>query len=60
MHERDLRGIGRAVEHALAEENPAEAHAIEAADERAGVPAFDGMDVAGVEQGAIEPCGCGR
>ena len=34
MHERDLRSIARAVEHALAEEGAAERDAVEPADQR--------------------------
>ena len=41
VHERDLRGIGRAAEHAFAEERAAERDAIKAADELFAVPAFD-------------------
>jgi hypothetical protein len=45
--ERNLRCVGPAAEHALAEEGPAQFHAIEAADERAIAPDFDGMSVTG-------------
>ncbi len=54
MHQRDLRGIARAMEHALAEERRAEAHAVEAADQRVAVIDLDGVAMPDVEQPAIE------
>ncbi len=33
MHQRDLRGVARAVEHAFAEEHAAERNAVETADQ---------------------------
>ena len=44
--ERDLRRVGRAAEHAFAEEGAAELHAVEAADQRVAVPHLDRMGVA--------------
>src|SRR2546423_15603035 len=55
MHQRDLGRIARAVEHALAEERAAEAHAIKPADERIAVIDLDGVAMAQFEQAAIEP-----
>ena len=52
---RDLRSIGLAVEHALAEKGGAERDTIEAADERAVAPCLDRMNPAQIEKLAIEP-----
>ena len=43
---RDLRRIGRAAEHAFAEEGAAELHAVETADESLVLPHLDRMGVA--------------
>src|SRR5690606_2850220 len=50
MHEGDLRVVGLAVEHALAEEGAAERQPVEPADEPAIEPAFDRVDMAESEQ----------
>src|SRR5947209_18269795 len=55
MDECDLRGVATRVEHALAEERRAEAHAVQAADEPAFEPGFHCVDVSAVEQRAIQP-----
>ena len=60
MHERDLGGVARAVEHALAEEGAAEADAVEPADQRVAVVDLDRVAMADVEQVAIELRGCAR
>ena len=49
----DFRRVGGAAEHALSAEHPVEAHAIEAADQLAVLPAFDRMGMARGMQGAI-------
>src|SRR6476619_1221537 len=54
MHERDLRGIARGVEHAFAEESAPQAHAIEAADEIIALPGLDAVAMAELVQAAIE------
>src|ERR1041385_5763555 len=41
MHERDLRGVAHAVEHALAEEGAAETYPVEPADKLAAVVDLD-------------------
>lgn len=41
--QRDLRRIGRAADHALAEKRPTQRKAVEAADKLVGLPAFDRM-----------------
>ncbi len=46
MHERHLGGVAGAVKHALAEEDAAKAHAVEAAHERAALVRLDRMGVA--------------
>ena len=51
MHERDLGGVARAVKHALAEERAAQAHAVEAADQRAVLVDLDRMRVARRREG---------
>jgi len=43
VRQRDLRCVGGAADHALAEERAAEREAVEPADELAAVPAFDRM-----------------
>ena len=48
--ERDLRGIGRPAHHALAEEGTAQDEAVQPADQRVAVPAFDRMRVPGLMQ----------
>ena len=47
VRERDLRGVALAAEHRFAEEHAAQAHPVEAADERAVAP---GLDAVGVTQ----------
>src|SRR5437899_5616437 len=54
MHQRDLRGVARAVEHALAEESAAERDAVETADERVAVIDLDAVAMAAVVELAIE------
>ena len=54
MHERDLRGVARAVEHALAEEGAAERDAVESADELVAVIDLDGVAMAALEQCAVD------
>src|SRR5262249_56777359 len=54
MHHRDFRGVARAVEHALAEEGAAEAHAVEPADQRSAVVDLDGMAVPDAVETEIE------
>ena len=54
MHERDLRSVARAVEHALAEKGAAETDAIEAADQLLAVIDLDGVAVAALVELAIE------
>lgn len=49
----DFRCVGDAAEHAFSAEHPVEAHAIEAADQLAALPAFDRMGMAGGMQSAI-------
>ena len=55
MHQRDLRGVGLAMEHALAEERRPEADAVEAADELARRARLHRVAMADVEELAIEP-----
>src|SRR5947207_12206193 len=55
MHQRDLRGMARAVKHALTEEGAAEAHAIKPADQHVAVIALDGVTVSDLKQPLIEP-----
>ncbi len=45
MHERHLRGVAAAGEHALAEEGSAQRDAVEAADQLAVLPALDAVGV---------------
>ena len=54
MDQRDLGGVARAMEHALAEEGRAEADAVEAADQLAALVGLDRMGAAEREQRAIE------
>src|SRR5262249_57405235 len=54
MHERHLRGVANAVEHALSEEGASEAHAVESADQITVLPDFDAVSVAERMQSAIE------
>jgi hypothetical protein len=51
--QRDLRRIAARREHAFAEKGGAEIDSVEAADERALVPAFDRMGVAALVEQAI-------
>lgn len=44
--ERDLRGVGGATDHALAEKSAAQGEAVEPADQPIAVPAFDRMGMA--------------
>jgi hypothetical protein len=44
--QRDLGGVGRAADHALAEKGAAEREAVEPADQPIAVPAFDRMRIA--------------
>jgi hypothetical protein len=54
MHQRDLRGIARGVEHALSEEGPTEADAVESADEIIALPGLDAVAMAELVKAAIE------
>src|SRR3546814_525073 len=54
LGEGDLAGIGRPAEHRLAEEGPAQRHAIEPADQGAVAPALDGVGEAHVEELVVE------
>src|SRR5262249_2733137 len=54
MHQRDLRGVAGAVEHALAEEGAAEAHPVKAAHQGAAVIDLDGVAMADVVKLAIK------
>src|SRR5947209_20598626 len=54
MHQRDLRSIARAVEHALAKERTPETHAIKSADQRLAVVDLHSVAVPEIEQPAIE------
>ena len=54
MHQRDLRGIARAVEHALAEESAAERDAVESADQRVAVVDLDAVAMPSLVEPAIE------
>ena len=53
--ERDLRGIVDLGEHALAEEDVAQRHPVQPADELSVLPALDAMGVAAVVQLQAEP-----
>ena len=53
MHQRNFRGVARAVEHALAEEGAAERDAIEPAGQLIAVIDFDGMAMAVLVEAAI-------
>ena len=55
MHQRHLGRIARPGEHALAEKRPAQLHAVKPAHQRAVLPAFYRMGVAGGMQRAIQP-----
>src|SRR5215467_15854060 len=54
MHQRDLRSVARPVEHALAEEGAAQAHAVESADQRVAVIDLDRVAMADTVQAEIE------
>ena len=54
MHQRHLRGVARAVEHALAEECPAEANAIEPAGQHAVLVGFDAVAMPDVIELLVE------
>ena len=54
MHQRDLRGVARAVEHALAEEGAAERDAVKPADQLALEIDLDAVAVPALVQLAIE------
>ena len=53
MDERELRGVGHAREHRLAEERAADRNAVQAADKIAVNPGLDRVRVAGVVEGAV-------
>ena len=53
MHQGDLGGVAGAMEHALAEEGAAEAHAVKPADQLAAVIDLDGVAMADVVKLAI-------
>jgi len=55
MHQRDLGGIGLNGKHAFAEKDAGQMQAIEAADQLVIAPGLDRVDMAGIEQRAIEP-----
>ena len=54
MHQRDLGGVARAVEHAFAEEGAAERDAVKPAHQRVAVIDLDGMAMTVLEQTAID------
>src|SRR5262245_23853133 len=54
MHQRDLRSVARAVEHAFAEEGAAERDAVEAADQSLAVIDFEAVAVPPLVELAIE------
>src|ERR1041384_1847951 len=54
MHQRALRGVARAVKHALAEERATQVDAVKTTDERRAVIDLDRVAVADLEQAAIE------
>ena len=58
MHQRHLRGVAGAVEHALAEEGAAEADAVEPADEVAILPDLDAVGSARVRAARHRGRGC--
>src|SRR5205814_10664993 len=51
--QRELRGVGGAVEHRLAGEEAARVDAVEAADELLAVPDLDAVDVAGFVEARV-------
>ena len=51
--QRELRRVGRVVEHALAGEDAAGVDAVQAAGERVAVPRLDAVRVAGVVQARV-------
>ena len=53
VDERDLGGVGRAVEHRLAAEHAADEHAVDAADQALAVPDLDAVGVAEPVQLAV-------
>jgi hypothetical protein len=55
VDERDFGGVAGAMEHAFAEEGPAQADAIKAADQLLTVVSLERMGMTGGEQFAIEP-----
>jgi len=55
VHERDLRSVARPAEHALAEEGPPQADAVEPADQFIVPPALDAVSVAEGEQVGVHP-----
>ena len=59
MHQRDLGGVARAVEHALAEEGAAERDAVEPADQLVAVIDLDGVAMAALDTARGRSCGCG-
>ena len=54
MHQRDLRCVAGAMEHALAEEGAAERNAIETADQRIAVIDFDAVGMPVVVEAAVD------
>src|SRR6478752_3125173 len=54
MHERDLRGVARAMKHALTEKRAAQRHAIQTSDQFVAIIDFDRVAMAALEQGAID------
>ena len=55
MHQRNLRGVPGAMEHAFAEEGAAQAHPVKAADQGVPLVGLNRMRTAGGEQFAVEP-----
>src|SRR5205085_7082761 len=55
VDECDFAGVAAVVEHALAEEGAAEAHAVQAAGQLAGLPGLDAVGEAELVQPAIGP-----
>ena len=60
MHQRDLRGVARAVKHALAEKRAAERDAVEAADQALAVIDLDAVAMADARRACGRACGCAR
>ncbi len=55
MHERDLRRVGGAAEHALTEEGAAQSDAVETADQHLVLPTFDAVGMAAPVKLQVQP-----